>query len=661
MQVNATQDLKPENYAARFHTPTVELNMEMMQFVYQDLWQYLQDNWETVALDRRTKSKIPPQDIAQMKKTTGLAQWLQVVINQKIATLPPFSSPEGKEMRKKIFMEDNFNASPAFITFKRMLGIVPDQKTISKVNLNAIYQTLFGIGWYNYEFCYEACLHHAWKGNFNVQTAQEMMILYHKTEGKPFTEPHKEAEQLYEYAWLLPAPETNETNTSPTEEPLTPVQIQARLQLLQQVIQAGKAYIRALDKAFEESVKAIWLQHYRQEQREAQYKRFKQVVLLVPLYTLSLLGAVSLLYWFFTPIKHKIFTEAELEKSKVTLINTVRNQHRTMETQTYEYDFSHLTPLDTIWTNATEITDVILPAYFIKYKGSFDMWLTKPYIGTVAFYQKLPNGKIQYLYQLPFYTASKTWNGWVRTLVGKNIDRAKGVDSIFYQGRMTFPVQYISTALKQEFVKSSGDGMSNFAYATDFAVSADDCSVEFQFSHTPKEGGRSCYGVELSFGENRNTSYDIHISESSCFSNQALYIGDTFLASKGSIRYQNHENNLSDKMPRHSTCKAHYRKDLRASTIGGKDNLANHNIHPDSTYTVRIVNQKNRTQTYLNNCPLPAFETTYAGKIGKLKFLYFRFKGIGSIYFVRVRDGAGKEVYFEDFDNPEKPALPQKR
>ena len=117
------------------------------------------------------------------------------------------------------------------------------------------------------------------------------------------------------------------------------------------------------------------------------------------------------------------------------------------------------------------------------------------------------------------------------------------------------------------------------------------------------------------------------------------------------------ESALKDQTPHYSFYFKTFRRDLRKATIGGKNDFANYNIHPDSTYTVRIVNKGNISRTYLNN--RLAFETAYTGKIGKLKFLSFSFKGIGSIYFVRVLDGAGKEVYFEDFDNPANPSKPR--
>jgi hypothetical protein len=101
-------------------------------------------------------------------------------------------------------------------------------------------------------------------------------------------------------------------------------------------------------------------------------------------------------------------------------------------------------------------------------------------------------------------------------------------------------------------------------------------------------------------------------------------------------------------------CLRHANKHVGA----GLESLANFPVYRDSMHTAKIVVKNQQVSTYIDHMREPSFQSSYVGKIGKLKFLNFGFKGLGSIYFVRVLDGAGKEIYFEDFDNPEKPAKP---
>jgi hypothetical protein len=50
------------------------------------------------------------------------------------------------------------------------------------------------------------------------------------------------------------------------------------------------------------------------------------------------------------------------------------------------------------------------------------------------------------------------------------------------------------------------------------------------------------------------------------------------------------------------------------------------------------------------------YEHSYQGSIGNIKMFSIQFRGSGWVDWVRLYDAQDREVYFEDFDNCEKPA-----
>jgi hypothetical protein len=294
MQVNTQQTISPDDFHARFRAPFLSLQAELMHFVYQDILLYLQEHWDTIPVKSRAytlgiskKGRFAPQTIDQLRKTEGIAQWLRANIAQKIKNT-------NLEDRKRLFDSANF-VCPDDMMLKRMLGIVEGQKEINKSTLNAVYQTLFDMHFYEYAFCYEVCLSHAWRGDFHVWEAKRMLHLLRTQTQQDDIDYPKTAEELKTYDWLLletkpendspenpedePEPEGNATennapeNSLPENAPnepdtaLSPAQVHAQLLRLQQALQMGRAYMQALDKAFEENVKLIWIQAYEQEQR----------------------------------------------------------------------------------------------------------------------------------------------------------------------------------------------------------------------------------------------------------------------------------------------------------------------------------------------------------------------------------------------------------
>jgi hypothetical protein len=179
---------------------------------------------------------------------------------------------------------------------------------------------------------------------------------------------------------------------------------------------------------------------------------------------------------------------------------------------------------------------------------------------------------------------------------------------------------------------------TNFTNIQDFGVSGDDCTLETRIKNAPKVPEGTCmnYGVQL-FGKEGTAMYQL--TPQGCLRWLGLEVGNTYFGGKAQAL----------KIYKEGVLQPFVYQDLSSFLLPEK-----------FTEEWHILKMKIKNQVvyyYINDKLIETLP--FKGKIGIINRLKIYFKGSGWVDWIRLRNGAGEEVYFEDFNDANNPAKPK--
>ncbi len=331
-------------------------------------------------------------------------------------------------------------------------------------------------------------------------------------------------------------------------------------------------------------------------------------------------------FWFNLPKTHHIYTEEECKKIVFKILK--QDIGETQASYTLYYDLGDMLITDTLIV-ATETEHETAPKKMFKKKDTVNILCYKP--SNMLCLKTKHSSQV-----LAQVTTNMKTNAWIGYTDG-NKEWYSGLqfeNALVKNGVMAFDSN-ILTAKQFDYFYTV------YSMFRNFDTDIDHISVEMSVKSPKKIPNATCmgYGFQLYSAYTRAM---ISMDTKGCSYWVCFNLGQNTYYTGG-------------------------HKDEYTISLGKKikyNEIKNSNFTlPDSIrenwHILKMTLKDNKAYYYVNDRllhePIP-----YTGKIGKLEGMIVSFKGAGAVDWIRIRDRKGREVYFEDFNDPKNMAKPKK-